>query len=240
MVLSAEIIRKHFRPISARKAHEFEVNIKSVIDTDDGKPAYLVDGFSPKQEQLEFFIKELDKSLDGYVPLVLIIIDDEDFLIANRTKIVNRLGDCLENKVVLVDVSTDLPNTSKIVKFSELPNIAKMIHSVKNSLEVLDDASFVINVKMKCSWNGTTLFGALLGYPFVYYCNSASNNLSCAELIQIEAKKNSQTIYSFTVPRHILNENTHMLRYKDEWTSAASNKGYEIEEKCVTLQSVAM
>ena len=238
-MISSDIIRKHFRRISARKVYELEANINSVIDS-DGKPAYLVDAVSTKQDQLELLIKELNNDRDGYVSLVLIIIDDEDFLIGNRRKIIKALIDCLEDRVILVDISKDLPNTSKIVKCSELPNIVEMIGSVKNSLEILDDSSILMNVQMRCSWNGTTLFGALLGYPFIYYYDNDSNNLSFVELAQIEAKKNSQTIYSFTVPRHILDENVNLQSYKEEWIHSVSSKGFEIEEKCVTLQSVAM
>ena len=238
-MISSDIIRKHFRPISARKVHELEVNINSVIDS-DGKPAYLVDAVSPKQDQLELLIKEVNNNRDRSVSLLLIIIDNEDYLIGNRAKVIQALIDCLEDRVILVDISKNLQNVSKIVKCSELPNIVEMISSIKNSLETLDDRSIVINVQMRCSWNGTTLFGALLGYPFIYYYDNDSNNLSFVELAQIEAKKNFQTIYSFTVPRHILDENVNLQSYKEEWIDTVSSKGFEIEEKCVTLQSVAM
>ena len=78
-MISSDIIRKHFRPISARKVHELEVNINSVIDS-DGKPAYLVDAVSPKQDQLELLIKEVNNNRDRSVSLLLIIIDNEDYL----------------------------------------------------------------------------------------------------------------------------------------------------------------
>jgi hypothetical protein len=87
-----------------------------------------------------------------------------------------------------------IEDSSKIVKV-----IDEIVEKLKNSTEdIIELGSY--------SYLCPTLFGYLINYPVLYYCDSEENNLSNQELKVFQVTSSNHVLLSFSVPLIIYNE----------------------------------
>jgi len=166
------------------------------------KPSLLWDFCCLDREKL---ISIVNLCFQSEAPCVLEI--NGDYLLFERNLMTKHLKTVVENPPLFIDISRE--NTEP---FCVNPKpVCEMIENVLQQLEEdFKDQDF-FSLEIDPSWNITTLYGVLLGFPVVYWFNnlqSSDNCLSCQDLVvhclEMEIGRHRATPISFSVPRCVM------------------------------------
>ena len=141
---------------------------------DKVRPAFLFDVCSCSSSQFANFVSDLKLEIRE-MELISISFDFHHFL-AIKGELLKALA--IED-VKFIDISEDIP---VLVSLHQSPSIRTMLSSVRDTLlnNVSDQHH---DLHLASDWNGSTLFGVLCGYPYVYYFSGPSSRLSVVELL---------------------------------------------------------
>lgn len=133
----------------------------------------------------------------------LIILDVAgNFIICYKSSIASTLNNYFSNPPLVIDVS-QMKRSSTLAELHILGSIELIVNSVLKQLSTNNE--LLINLEVEESWNLSTLFGVLLGFPVVYYFDPSHDNcLSNTDLTlwQVGGRWRSLTAWpvSFTAP----------------------------------------
>ena len=234
--------RKHNRTLATELFYNI-VAVDSAV-----KPAYLLDfGFQP--HKLVELVKELYGSRLITSPLNIYQMGT-DLLILNQTNIceLQQITD-LKLEFVFIDVSSSIDKPEKIQDCcSTIKEYSKFIQMLPINL----DEVTLYNIEVE-NINLTTVFGLLLGYPYVYWFNSESHNnnlsmeeLKCFEVHQplhlktSEFQNNKHKLFSFSVPETLYDD--HAKSLVNHWfeKKKKSNPSLELSFRTEILPQVAL
>lgn len=125
-----------------------------------------------------------------------------DYLVSTSELIKQHFQDLNMNFPLIVDISCDRKEpqiaTSEII-------VDQKCMTVEVMKQISDSAEEVIDLPSKESWNISTLFGILLGYPVVYYYDISNENncLSNRDLLVHKIGIKDIWATSFSVPANI-------------------------------------
>jgi len=105
---------------------------------------------------------------------IIIMVLGSDYLISYKTRLQTLLNSFPVNPPVLLDVSESLA-TPVLASREALDNTRLMVQSVQQQIVASND-ELVVEIAVEDSWNLTTLFGILLGFPVVYYYDTSGGN----------------------------------------------------------------
>jgi len=175
-----------------KKCKELSLNLYFLIE--GKKPSFLWDLGN-------VMISDLLKLKIFFSDLVVINISG-DYFVSTSELIKKHCRDLNMNFPLIVDISCDRKEpkmaTSEIVVNQECMTAEVM-------KQIIDSAEEVIDLRYKESWNISTLFGILLGYPVVYYydINNENNCLSNQDLLVHKIGIKDIWAISFSVPANI-------------------------------------
>lgn len=207
------LLRKY---LDKRKHHgklvtELLNNITAVSRT--VKPTYLLD-FSFDANKLLQFVKDLYDSGCIDCPLNIYQMGTDLLIVNPKSMNQHKQTDNIEPEVIFVDVSSHLNKPAKVEGSFIIKELVEFIWN----LPADEDHVTLFDIEIG-DINLTTVFGLLLGYPFVYWfnCECHDNNLSmeplkCFEISQTlnfdtsDTERNQLKIISFSIPETIYDE----------------------------------
>lgn len=245
------------------------------------KPCYLWDSFNAKPEEVRSYIEELRLSGDVDEHLCVFVVKDTIF-VAHQENLKNHLFDlCVNNATCIVDVSGK--RTPEVLPASKTGAMLKSIYqNISRLLLNSSNSSWDQNsTQSKRPWlpgpveyglemcNLTTLFGALLGYPVLYWyechkstdCYDSIDPLSMVPLrvycvvahvehadMNVLLKRPIPTeheLFSFSIPEMLLEKTSKTV---DDWYNNIRSRcnckclfsDVQMVHKNVVLPSVAM
>ena len=181
------------------------------------KPGFLWDIGSVSTEKLlklSFMLEEL-----------LVIIIEQDYYVCSKKALAKHLDCLLDELPIIIDVSGD-KTVPEILQDRKLSDIHNMIKNVKGQVEELQESVLVLQIQE--TWNISTLFGLLLGYPIVYYYNSGctQNCLNNTNILVFRVGYQDVWPISFTVPAELYEQCRASI---DNWKSKIEEKFLEID-----------
>ncbi|XP_063414264.1 UPF0739 protein C1orf74 homolog [Mytilus trossulus] len=215
------------------------------------KPSYLLD-FGIKASSLHQFVEDLKRT--GCVKTILNIYQMGTDLLVTNPKCIQVLQQCsnLESLYILTDVSSGLAKPQTIKKkllFEELLQSIKLLPFNLDKTAIFD-----LDVT---DMNLTTMFGILLGYPFIYWFGRESED-NCLSMIPIRCLKVTRTIhiqkenetqlnstesfnvFSFSVPEELFDSTAEY--HLNRWFSQKKmiNSSLQLSSQTEILPKVAM
>ena len=82
--------------------------------------------------------------------------------------------------------------------------------------------------------NGCTLFGVMLGYPYVYYYSEQNHHLSMVDLLKVQVMRNEIIVMSFTVPLELVKNDSGILH---KWKESIQ---LQVTDEIVALASLTL
>ena len=144
-----------------------------------------------------------------------------DYFICFKSSLVTLLNNCLLNLPVLIDVSETL--SAPVEAADDVRNmVTTMVESFLGQVTgQVDDSLHVIDIQQ--SWNLSTLFGLLLGFPVVYYFDPSGDNcLSNRDLTIWRVGSGHAWPVSFSVPTEL--EQVVENKVKQWWEQLGQSK----------------
>lgn len=213
-----------------RAKRHVEAVMCDLLTVDFGiKPAYLWDVLHPNVQKVASLVSELRQKATISNCINVLTIGDEVFVVHLKQVICHLKKLVADGEKFLVDISKVLE--SPLMAGVHLQaNLKSCLEKIVIQLEGFGceqengNIDFygetVLNVEVDNSWNLSTVFGALLGYPVLYcYNNNEGNCLSLCPLrvysvdLEVVGKVQGvpdekapirQTVYSFSVPESLV------------------------------------
>lgn len=202
--------------IAAKKWKEVYYCIRAV---DCGiKNSYLVDQCCVSPEQMTRLVRRL--YIEDFLSredLDIVVIFQDIFVIQKDSVLRHLSGILNEDKICFVDVSQGLPEPKMLnereFKITIKNFCLEFTEFLKQPIKPFGERENIGNIRSSLIYNSDlnpcTIFGVILGYPVVYWCNekSITNCLSERELtvhsISLQSLKlmnKSLTVFSFSLP----------------------------------------
>ena len=212
------------------------------------KSAYLLDFGISSTDSLIHFVTNLKKNNCICSNLNIYQIGT-DVLIVSPSCIKSLQEMDLESAFCVIDVSGNIEHPKQTTSKSLL---SKLSHFLQNLPTDLVSVS-LFDVTTDC--NLTLVFGVLIGYPFVYWFDSSSDQnclsmelLKCFEVKQTMQIKNvprnlkpeTHKIFSFSIPERVFNHS--MKAHLDEWFAQKkkSDSTLNLSDRSEVLPTVAL
>lgn len=169
------------------------------------KPSVLWDFCFADVEKLKALLKLAFEEETHKLGIVQV---NGDLFVCELAALVRHLKHSVQKPPVIVDVSKENPSAC-LANCGTVNKVQEMTNSVIEQLQELGQSKelAVVELKIDLSWNITTLYGLLLGFPVLYWFNhlqSSDNCLSCQDLqvhsIEVISDKFSGSPTSFSVP----------------------------------------
>lgn len=234
------------------------INIKAVDE--NLKPCYLWDAFEADCSEVQLYLKEL-LELGLIVKNLLVFIVNDTLFVTQYENLKNCFDHFDEKNVNIVDVSKTEVLPSILPYEVKIKILNTIIDNVRNILSKCINSQYEAD-QIISNCNITTLFGALLGYPVLYWYNTQNNGSDysclsmtplkvCSVVSAIKAHVNpyknnisaNHEIYSFSVPENLSNLTKQKV---DDWFKKLSNYrtstfcNLQMVQNTVTLPYVVM
>ena len=162
------------------------------------------------------------KKLLGLKSLIsdLIILDLElDYFIASKCFLLKSLNKISESPPYFVDISRKLKEPEP-VSTDVAREKARIMRSIINQIsEATED---VVTVKLEADWNLCSIFGILLGFPAVYYCDQEEGNcLDNVDLALYKLTVDNFSPVSFSIPASLETAASHQI---SSWQKEAAER----------------
>ena len=155
--------------VSHRALDELSFNLLSLLS--NWRSAHLVDTCTVSAAQAKDLVEQAFESREQ--EFVAISLSSGDVVLANRERLLRGLNS--ERHVVNVSLQPDCP------RLEERPTVNAMCLKLHGMLDASKDTVIHVDVH-KEAWNLTTLFGAVLDYPVVYWFEGERHCLDGADL----------------------------------------------------------
>lgn len=190
----SQIVKRHFQSHKSLRhfSHPVALQIEAVNSPDIPKNAFLFDYGAADVKVLKDLIHELRKESLISRDVKLAKLEWEIFIV--NVKKIN-----FKAYLNIVDVGSNLEKPQLIDEKLEINSVIKeVIEQLKNSQE---DFVELGSYGSYCP----TLFGILINYPVLYFCNTEENCLGNQELKVFQILADSHVLLSFSVPLKIYN-----------------------------------
>ena len=215
-----QILMQHFDPSMKKYFPEIIANLQAINLSI--KPGFIWDfgGFNMNFQQIENVLKTLKNSNKLHTSIYMINICDSLILI-NLECCLEIIHESKNNSSKFVNISKSLKNAEIVKEVSILHKINQMLDTLNNLLT--NNRNLTLKITPLIDWCVPTIFGLLLGYPFVYYMDNESNisGINCLSMVPLTVyKANFKTsnffynIFSFSLPSILVNSFEKKI---DEW-----------------------
>jgi hypothetical protein len=191
--------KKHWKTIA--------LQIEVVNDIFNPKHAFLFDCCAVDVDKLNGMIEKL-KSDEFISKEIKIVALKEDFFILNTKKFQHKTNH------VIIDASGRL----KKPEIKESLEVQEMLDDIRSQIIAKQD-ELMINLDMKETWSGPTIFGYLINYPILYFVDDDENCLSLIDLKVHQIKIKDEILISFSVPSEIHDNNLIVKQAISSWLS---------------------
>ena len=188
-MLSLPQIQERVSRLGLSKKHkELSVNIFCLLN--NVKPGILWDFGNVD-------IKKL-LSLKSLISDLIILVLDLDFFVASKCSLLESLNKTSECPPYFINISRKLKEPEPVSA-----DVGRKQASILRSLvnQIIEATEDVVTVKLEASWNLCTIFGILLGFPAVYYCDEVEGNcLDNVALALYKVQADNCSPVSFSIP----------------------------------------
>lgn len=218
------------------------------------KPALLYDSNGAGVEQLQQYLSSL-QSLQLLSDSLLTMDLNGNCLIINASAARSHLERVLsDGSVAVVDVSSSLERPLIADRQTQLKTTFQHLQLLAGDLQ-LQQPQKPFCVGSRCEeWNLCTVFGLLLGYPFVYWFDQAESFENCLSMTPLtlttasaawRADGHRSGLYSFSVPAALQEETSctmenWKLHLQERFKEQNILKDLSISQSTVTLPSVCL
>lgn len=161
-------------------------------------------------------ISKLHKLQPLFKDKIVIIRIKEDIVLTLKTRIGLLSSQLNEFPPVIVDISSDLTDPEVLLDKDVINSLMSMMVDVETA-----STSEISYVDVPESWNVSTLFGLLLGFPFVYYYRKVDNCLGHKDLMLVRVRaiweNRTFTPISFSVPKSLWSKEGLETKVKKWW-----------------------
>ena len=190
-MLSLPQIEEKVSRLSLTKKHrELAVNIFCLLN--NVKPGILWDFGN-------IDIKKL-LGLKSLISDLIILVLDLDFFIASKCLLLKSLTKMSESPPCFINISRKMKGP-ELVSADVAREQASIIRSLIN--QVTEATDNVVIVKLEACWNLCSIFGILLGFPAVYYCDQEEEGGNClanVDLALYKVQLDNCSPISFSIP----------------------------------------
>lgn len=189
------------------------LQIAAVNDLNVPKNSFLFDYGTVDVEVLKNILNELKLQKLICHDVKIVTLELEIFIV-NVKKII--AGCILSINLNIIDVGKNLEMPKIIHKYNKIAEIFdEIVEKLKCNAEIIELGSY----GSICP----TLYGFLINYPVLYFCDTEENCLSDVELKVFQIKTSNHVLISFSVPLEIYYKNTKIQEnikcYLDKFTS---------------------
>lgn len=162
-------------------------------------------------------ISKLLKLQPLFEDTIVIIKIEEDIILTLKARIEVLSFQLQEVSPVIVDISSILTEPEVILEKDLINSLITMVIDV---VSVSKSGTMVVNVPN--NGNVSTLFGLLLGFPFVYYYREEDNCLGHRDLMLVRVRaiweNRTFTPISFSVPKYLWFKEGLEIKLKNWWS----------------------
>ena len=190
MLSLPQIEEKVSRLSLSKKLRELSVNIFCLLN--NVKPGILWDFGN-------IDIKKL-LGLKSLISDLIILVLDLDFFIASKCLLLKSLTKMSESPPCFINISRKM-KWPEPVSADVAREQASIIRSLIN--QVTEATDNVVRVKLEACWNLCSIFGILLGFPAVYYCDQEEEGGNCLANVDLALYKlqlDNCSPISFSIP----------------------------------------
>lgn len=215
-----QILRQYLDKSMKKYFHEIIANLQATNLSI--KPGFIWDygGFDIKIQQIENVLKTLKKS-DKLCRSIYMINISDSLIIINLECCLKIIHVSKNNSLKFVNISKSLEEAEIIKDGSILENINQMLDTLQNLLT--NNIEITLNITPLVDWCVPTIFGLLLGFPFIYYMDNESDisGLNCLSMVPLTVFKAKfktsnlfHNIFSFSLPTNLVDSFENKF---DEW-----------------------